>query len=229
MRQTVLILISIPVILLAMAAAYAGKGYVDARGDAADLSVRAATLSEEGRGAGDLNPDALQILLRVEDPSFETHKGLDMKTKGAGLTTITQSLAKRVGFRQFSPGVRKIRQTGYAMGLETRLSKSEILTLWLDTVPMGRDRTGKWITGFHAASEVFFGKPLSELSREEFIQLVAIPIAPAQLNPLHPDNTFNTRVERITRLIADACAPESVDDVWLEGCASSPSDTEYPL
>ena len=51
MRQTVLILISIPVILIAMAAAYAGKGYVDARGDAADLKcgLQLCLKKDEGR------------------------------------------------------------------------------------------------------------------------------------------------------------------------------------
>lgn len=74
----------------------------------------------------------------MEDPGFAEHDGVDFSTPGAGLTTITQSAAKRLAFETFRPGIGKIRQTGYAMGLESRLSKDQILALWLDTLEMGR-------------------------------------------------------------------------------------------
>lgn len=42
----------------------------------------------------DLSAWQLDALLKIEDPAFYRHKGVDLKTPGAGLTTITQSLVK---------------------------------------------------------------------------------------------------------------------------------------
>ena len=205
---------------LLAALAYGGQGYIDARHAAPDLRARAAALTAEGQGLDGINPDYLRILILVEDPGFAVHKGVDLSNRGAGLTTMTQSLSKRLAFRSFKPGLKKIRQTGYAIGLESSLSKEEILTLWLDLVPMGRDAGGHWTTGFHAASLAFFGKPLEDLSQEEFIELVSVPIAPALLNPLQRGEDFEARVQRITRRAAGKCVPDSLRDVWLEGCAT---------
>ena len=204
---------------LLAALAYGGQGYIDARRAAPELKARAAALAAKGHGLDGINPDYLHILILVEDPGFAVHRGIDLSNKGAGLTTMTQSLSKRLAFRDFRPGLKKIRQTGYALGLESSLSKEEILTLWLDLVPMGRDAEGHWTTGFHAASLAFYGKPLQDLTEEEFIELVSVPIAPALLNPLKRGEDFEMRVRRITRRAAGECAPDSVRDVWLEGCA----------
>jgi len=59
----------------------------------------------------ELSPRQIEILLTVEDPQFYHHKGVDLRTPGAGLTTITQSLVKKLYFREFKPGIRKIKQT----------------------------------------------------------------------------------------------------------------------
>ena len=61
----------------------------------ADMALTAKQLSEE----------QLRILLAVEDPNFFSHSGIDLSTPGAGLTTITQALAKRLYFEQFQPGL----------------------------------------------------------------------------------------------------------------------------
>lgn len=214
----VLVLVAVAAVALAVGA-MGYKGYVDARRAAPDLKARVVALKADGQGAESLPQDYLRVLLLVEDPSFNNHRGVDLHSPGGGVTTITQSLSKRLAFREFRPGIRKIRQTGYAMGLETRLSKEEILTLWLETVPMGRGPDGKWITGFLAASDAYFGKPPSELTEAEFIDLVAVPIAPGVLNPLRRGDEYEERTHRIARLADGRCEPASFRDVWLEGCA----------
>lgn len=219
MRRIILTADILTALLVMAVLAYAGKGYADARGHAADFKVRAAQLSDAGAGAGALSPEQLRILLLVEDPGFVRHKGLDLSNEGAGLTTITQSLSKRLAFQEFRPGLKMIRQTGYAIGLESSLTKEEILTLWLDTVEMGRDANGQWITGFHRASEAFYGKPVEALSDSEFIELVSVPIEPGHLNPFLRGKDLDDRIQRIARRAAGECKPESVRDVWLEGCA----------
>lgn len=57
-----------------------------------------------------------------------------------------------VGRPTSHPGVAKFRQTGYALGLERKLSKVQILALRLDTQEMGKDLE-RWITGFHKAAK----------------------------------------------------------------------------
>lgn len=194
-----------------------GKGYYDALADSGKLAARADRLIKDDRGSASLGVDHLAILLTVQDPGFKVHKGVDLTTPGAGLTTITQSLAKRLAFDDFQPGFAKIRQTGYALGLEARLDKAQILALWLDTVPMGNGPDG-WMTGFHAASRAIYGRPPSELGREEFLRLVAVLIAPGAYDLTGADTKLDDRVSRIDRLVAGDCKPTGLNDVWLEAC-----------
>ena len=145
------------------------------------------------------------------------HSGVDLSSAGGGLTTITQSLAKRVGFETFQPGIAKIRQTGYAIGLEHELTKQEILALWLDTLEMGHGPDG-WMTGFFRASNAIYGKAPAELSEREFLSLVAVLIAPSTYHLGKDDPKLEDRVARIERLVAGSCTPLDNGDVWLEGC-----------
>ena len=196
---------------------YGAKGYWDALSDAEDLRARADAVIAQGRGGDSLGTAHRSILLAVEDPDFSTHSGVDFSTPGAGLTTITQSAAKRLAFEEFHPGIGKIRQTGYAFGLESRLSKEQILALWLETLEMGNGPDG-WMVGFHSASSTIYGRPPAELTEAEFIRLVAVLMAPASYDLLRRDAGLDERAARIRRLAAGACTPAGFSDVWLEGC-----------
>lgn len=196
---------------------YGAKGYWDALSDAEDLRARADAVIAQGRGGDTLGAAHRAILLAVEDPSFSTHSGVDFSTPGAGLTTITQSAAKRLAFEEFHPGLGKIRQTGYALGLESRLSKEQILALWLETLEMGKGPNG-WMVGFHSASAAIYGRPPAELTEAEFVRLAAVLIAPASYDLTRSDAKLDERAARIQRLAAGACEPAGFSDVWLEGC-----------
>ncbi|MFK0642581.1 MULTISPECIES: transglycosylase domain-containing protein [unclassified Ochrobactrum] len=205
---------------------YGAKGYLDALSDAPRLRLRANDLISQGRGAASLGAKHLAMLLKVEDPNFAQHMGVDFSTPGAGATTITQSASKRLAFKKFHPGIGKIRQTGYAIGLETRLSKEQILALWFDTLEMGEGPRG-WMTGFDKASSAIYNRSPDELSDREFIRLVAVLIAPGSYKLGENDPALNERVSRIERLIAGICVPEGHGDVWLEGCRkASPNGTD---
>lgn len=204
-------------LLIVAVALYGGKGYQDALSDALKLRERADDLIAQGRGGDSLGAKHLSMLLIVEDPNFANHAGVDFSTPGAGATTITQSASKRLAFKIFRPGIGKIRQTGYAMGLESRLSKEQILTLWLDTLEMGKG-PGGWITSFHKASSAIYGRPPAELSNTEFIRLVAVLVAPGKYKLGDNDTALNERVDQIERLVAGMCTPKGLGDVWLDGC-----------
>ena len=196
---------------------YGGKGFYDAYTMADTLKKRADSIIAAGRGPQSLQPERLRALLMVQDPGFYGHNGVDFSTPGAGMTTLTQSLAKRLAFEKFVPGVAKIRQTGFALGLDRKLSKDQQIALFLDTAEMGRSRQG-WVTGFHKASNVFFGAPPNQINQEQFYALVAVLIAPSALKLSRPDGKLLERIRRISRLVAGNCFPNNWRDVWLEGC-----------
>lgn len=207
-------------LLLALAAAalYGFKGYLDARSDGAGLRTRADRLIADGRGPDALGPGRAEAVLKVQDPGYRDHGGVDFTTPGAGLTTLTQSLAKRLAFEHFKPGIGKIRQTGYALGLEQELDKTQIYALWLDTLEMGNGPDG-WMTGFFLASQSIYRKQPADLSDAEFQALVAVLIAPGRYDLRAPSEDLRERVRRIDRLVAGECAPADHGDVWLDGCA----------
>lgn len=198
----------------------AGKAWRDARVAGPELAARADALIADGKGWQMLGPVRRKWLLIVEDPTFETHEGIDLTTPGAGITTITQSLSKRLAFDDFRPGIAKLRQTAYAMSLEGVLTKEQILALALETYEMGPGANG-WITGFENASIEVFGAPPNEVTDDEFLVLVAVLVAPSQLSMTLEDAGTAERVARIKRLIAGECAPLDHSDVWLEGCAQA--------
>lgn len=199
---------------------YAAKGYFDALRDAKALAARADRLIARGHGAEGLGPGRIEQLLRVEDPNFRAHHGVDISTAGAGMTTVTQSLSKRLAFADFQPGIGKVRQSAYAMGLEARLSKAQILALHLDTVQLGRGPRG-WMKGVFAGSRDVYRRAPAELTDREFLSLVAVMIAPARFDLRKPDAALTDRVDRIERLLAGRCRPRNAADVWLEGCAAA--------
>ena len=199
---------------------YGALGYRDARAGGDDFRARADALIAAGQGAEALGADRVAMLLAVEDPTFFVHSGIDLTTPGAGATTITQSLSKRLGFDAFRPGIGKIRQTGFAFGLERELTKPQILALALETFEMGRfARDDIWITGFLAASEAAYGAPPSDVTEAQFLRLIAVLVSPGTLTGPGGTDQLDNRVQRISALLSGACAPRDHGDVWLEGCA----------
>ena len=204
--------------ILIAALSYAASGYVSAANNADQLRQRAKTLINTGKGAGTLGEERLHLLLLVQDPAFYNHNGVDIKTAGAGLTTVTQSLSKRLAFTKFKPGIGKIRQTTYAISLEKHLIKNEILALFLETVPMGKGPSG-WTVGFFEASQSFYGMPPHELSDSQYIELISVMIAPSLLNHMSRNKKFTERLNRIDRLHNGECQPKNNKDVWFKACA----------
>lgn len=199
--------------------AYGLDGYFDARSDAAVLGPRAAHLIAAQRGPADLGRGRVEQLLLIEDPGFLRHGGVDLSTPGSGLTTLTQSVGKRLGFTAFRPGVRKVRLIGYAMGLESRLTKHQILALYLDTVWMGIGPHGP-MAGFFDASQQIYSRPPAELSEHEFLSLIAVPIAPRKFSLVKRSPELDERIARIEKLVRKQCEPNGLRDVWLKGCAT---------
>jgi membrane carboxypeptidase/penicillin-binding protein len=159
----------------------------------------------------------LHILLTVEDPNFFSHNGIDLKTPGAGVTTITQGLAKRLYFKPFRPGIAKIKQLLLAFVLDQRIDKQTQLNLFVNIVYLGtyNDRS---IEGFEAAAQTYFNKDFASLTREEYLSLVAMIIGPNGFNvKTHPEKNAE-RVRRVERLLNGECKPSGLMDVYFQNC-----------
>ena len=174
----------------------------------------------------DVSPTALSLiaeeriaqLIKIEDPEFYTHDGVDFKTAGAGVTTIPQALAKRLFFKEFTPGWRKIEQTLIArFAISPFISKEDQLAAFLEAAYLGRCNTEP-VIGFSAAAQCYYGKPLFTLTDDEFLGLAAMLIGPNRYHPVNnPQQHFN-RVARIKNYLSDTCAPTSNSDVYYEAC-----------
>jgi membrane peptidoglycan carboxypeptidase len=160
----------------------------------------------------------IQALLRVEDPGFFEHHGVDTETAGAGFTTLTQSLAKHLYFDDFAPGLGKVSQSLLArFALDPLVSKQEQLRLFLNTAYLGTV-AGRDVRGFGQAAHIYYGKAAAQLSEEEYLALVAMLVAPKTYHVRTAPEANRERVARIRRLLAGQCQPDGVRDTALEGC-----------
>lgn len=153
-------------------------------------------------------------LLKVEDPAFLEHDGVDLKTPGAGLTTITQALVKLFYFEQFKPGFAKLKQTLIARyALDPLVSKQDQLTLFLNYAYLGTCK-GAEIRGFTAAAQCYYNKKFHRLKDDEYLSLVALLIAPNTFSPVVNPQANKDRVARIKKLLAGEYTPAHHMDIY---------------
>lgn len=138
-----------------------------------------------------------QAFISIEDQRFYTHAGVDWRRTGKatlnyifhfapqfGGSTITQQLIKNVHGENDVTPMRKLKEIIRALRLEGTYSKEEILTYYLNIVPLGHQ-----CTGVKSAARYYFGKTLDELTPTECAALAAITNAPAYYEPEgHPEN-----------------------------------------
>ncbi len=158
----------------------------------------------------DLTPRQRGILLKVQDPAFYSHGGVDLTTPGAGLTTITQALVKILYFEKFHPGVAKIRQTLIAAyALDPLVGKDEQLRLFINLIGLGEGTHG-----FEEGARHYFGKDFRGLDEDQYLALVAMIIAPRNFSlSQHPERN-RERVARIKRLVAGEYQPKGLCDLY---------------
>lgn len=170
----------------------------------------------------DVPKDYLDALLKVEDPNFYNHNGIDLSTKGAGWTTITQSLVKIYFYKDFSPGFlkyRKINQTLTAYGFNKSVDKNTQLRLYINSVYFGNISEQIEVIGFQEAAKEYFSKDFGELSKDEFLALTAMIIAPNDLSIRTHKTENDERVRRIKKVLNGECESRNLGDVYYENCA----------
>ena len=139
----------------------------------------------------DIPKHTINAFIQSEDKRFFSHSGIDILSlvraiiqntaRGeivSGASTITMQLSRIIAPHE--PGIwGKVCEVVNAFRIESRLTKYEILELWLNSIPFGSRAEG-----ISTAGKVFFGKSIEELSEIESLILSIIPRRPAIYNPL---------------------------------------------
>ena len=156
--------------------------------------------SEEKRelvSLSELPRHLIHAVLAREDPDFYNHRGFSIRAiaraawgqikKGPGLgggSTITQQVAGTLYANRSERTVtRKIRELWWALQMERRYTKNEILEIYLNYMPMG---PGTY--GVETASKYFFGHSAREVSLAESAVLAVLLSSPTGYNPLRNPN-----------------------------------------
>ena len=173
-----------------------------------------------------VSPLYLDALLTYEDRWFRLHPGINpvaLLRAGwqwlrsgrivSGGSTLSMQVARIIDGHDTRSGLGKLRQMARALQLEARLSKDQILQLYLERAPFGGT-----IEGVEAASWAYLGKPASALSPAEAALLAVLPQAPSRLRPdRHPEAARAARDKVLARMQAlGRWTPQQVEDAKLE-------------
>ena len=160
----------------------------------------------------DLSKRQIEIIIKVQDPGFYDHNGIDLSTPGAGLTTITQAIVKKLYFDRFKPGIAKIEQSLIARFVVNELiPKDDQLTLFINTMYFG-NVDGKPIVGLESAANAYYQQPVNNLTEDQYISLIAMLAMPTTFHIIeHPEWNME-RSNRIKALIAGEYKPKGLMD-----------------
>ena len=153
--------------------------------------------------------ELISAFVSIEDKRFYEHSGVDWKrTLSAGInyflkfsdsyggSTITQQLIKNVTQNDDYSFQRKIQEIFWALDLETKMSKHEILEMYLNIINLSQG-----CYGVQAASEYYFSKDVSELTLNECACIAAITNSPSYYNPIkNPENNRYRRELILTQM-----------------------------
>ncbi|WP_425439711.1 penicillin-binding protein 1A [Pseudocolwellia agarivorans] len=152
----------------------------------------------------------IQALLATEDDRFYYHFGVDPigmsravlgqltgQNKG-GASTITMQVARNFFLTSEITYTRKIREIFLAFHIESLLTKDEILTLYINKIPLGHRSFG-----FGAAAQVYYGKDLNDLTLAQIAVLAGLPKAPSSINPIRSPKRAKARRSVVLKRMLD--------------------------
>ena len=145
-----------------------------------------------------------EAILAIEDARFYQHGGVDYlgviraglanvgEARSQGASTITMQVARNFYLSTEKTMTRKIYEILLALKIESALSKEQILEIYMNQIFLGHKAYG-----FAAASEVYFGKPLKDISVAEAAMLAGLPKAPSAYNPINNPRRAKIRQQYI--------------------------------
>ncbi len=162
-----------------------------------------------------------QAILAAEDERFYQHGGIDTLgmaraaimnlTSGGkkqGASTITQQVARNFFLSSEKTYTRKLYEVLLSFKIEHNLSKDQILELYVNQIFLGQRAYG-----FSAAAQIYFGKPLKDLTPAEAAMLAGLPKAPSTFNPVVNPKRAKLRQQYVLRRMREMGA---LDDKQYE-------------
>ena len=134
----------------------------------------------------------IQAFLAGEDDRFFEHPGVDWQgltravlylvrtgEKGPGGSTITMQVARNFFLSREKTYIRKLNEILLALKIEREFTKEEILELYVNKIFLGHRAYG-----VGAAAQVYYGRPITELTLPQIAMIAGLPKAPSRYNPV---------------------------------------------
>ncbi len=159
-----------------------------------------------------INPLAVKAFVAAEDGNFFHHQGIDLAgilratianiragRVVQGASTISQQVAQALLKTPAKAWVPKIKEMVFAWRMEQKLSKQDILYIYLNEIYLGHGAYG-----VEAAARTYFGKSAQEIGLAEAAVIAGLIQAPSRYSPLrHPRRARTRQVYVIKRMQAD--------------------------
>ncbi len=160
----------------------------------------------------DIPPYVRQAFISAEDRNFYRHFGIDPvavlralianlreREITQGASTITQQLARNLFLTPERSFKRKLKEMLLAIKIERTFSKDKILEMYLNYIYLGQGAYG-----VEAASRIYFGKHVKDLTLDEAALLAGLPKAPTKYNPFrNPEKVKERRNYVLQRMYED--------------------------
>lgn len=194
--------------------------------------------------ANDIPTDLVKAIVSIEDHRFFDHRGIDtIRILGAflrnlqsnslqGGSTLTQQLIKLTYFSTSTSDQtisRKAQEAWFAIQLEQKATKQEILTYYINKVYMSNGNYG-----MQTAAQNYYGKDLNNLSLPQLALLAGMPQAPNQYDPYsHPEAAQDRRNLVLSEMknqgyISAEQYEKAVNTPITDGLQSLKSASNYP-
>jgi penicillin-binding protein 1A len=180
----------------------------------------------------ELPPLFIKAVLAAEDDSFYRHHGVDVKSLmraasqllasghiQTGGSTITMQVAKNYFLTQERTFSRKFNEILLALQIERELGKDEILELYVNKIFLGNRAYG-----VEAAAQVYYGKPIGELTLGQWAMIAGLPKAPSANNPIaRPERATQRRNWILGRMLSLGY----IDRAQYESATTEPLAARY--
>ena len=154
----------------------------------------------------------IDAFISAEDARYYEHPGVDYQGLiratthllsegeiGPGGSTITMQVARNFFLSNEKTFERKFKEILLALKIERSLGKREILDLYLNKIYLGNRAYG-----VGAAAQVYYGRPLHELTIAEVAMIAGLPKAPSRFNPVvNPERAIVRRNYVLGRMLED--------------------------
>lgn len=163
----------------------------------------------------------IQAFVAAEDANFYQHRGIDYlgivraafknvisMRKKEGASTITQQVAKSMLLTPEKKYSRKLKEAILAKRMEERLSKDEILYIYLNQIYLG---AGSY--GVQLAAETYFAKSVENLNLAEMAMLAGLPKAPNSYSPIkHLEKARERQSYVLERMVKEGYITQAESD-----------------